>query len=68
MTGITDASVVCLATVINENTVIEDIELIEWYMSQEAEAFLKDAVSHSPNIKNLKLAPRDVFKDIPKEL
>ena len=66
--GITDASVVCLATVINENTVIEDIELTEWYMSQEAEAFLKDAVSHSPNIKNLKLAPRDVFKDIPKEL
>ena len=52
----------------HENTVIEDIELTEWYMSQEAEAFLKDAVSHSPNIKNLKLAPRDVFKDIPKEL
>ena len=66
--GITDASVVCLATVINENTVIENIELTEWYMSEEAEAFLKDAVSNSLNIKNLKLAPRNVFQDIPKEL
>ena len=66
--GITDASVICLATVLNENTMIKDIELTEWYMSEEAEAFLKDAVSNSSTVKNLKLAPRDVFQDIPKEL
>ena len=66
--GITDASVICLATVINENTVIEDIELTEWYMSEEAEAFLQDAVANNSNVKNLKLAPRNVFQDIPKEL
>ena len=67
--GITDASVICLATVINENTVIEDIELAEWYMSEEAEAFLQDdAVTNSSNVRNLKLAPRNVFQDILKRV
>ena len=66
--GVTDASIICLATVINENTTLEEIELTEWYMNEETELFFKEAIKKNPSIMKLKLAQRNVFTDIPQEL
>ena len=66
--GITDASIICLATVINDNTTLEEIELTEWYMNEETELFFKEAIKKNPAIKKLKLAERNLFQNIPQEL
>ena len=54
--GIDDTAIICLATAIADNRFLQDIEVMEWFMSRDTEALLKECAKS----KNLKVPPRNL--------